>query len=140
MVDFQKAFDNVAWSFIEKSLHKFKFGKDFRWILTFYTNINSCVYVNGQYSQWFGMKKGTRQGDLLSPYLFLICAELLASMIRQNENIYGINILGKEILLSQFADGTTFFLGDTRESLCSCMSVLQQFSVMSDLNINVDKN
>ena len=98
------------------------------------------MHVNGQYFQWFDMKRGKRQGDPLSPYFFLICAELLASMIRQNENIYGINILGKEILLSQFADGTTFFLGDTRESLCSCMSVLQQFSVMSDLNINVDKN
>ena len=53
MVDFEKAFDSVAWSFIEKSLCKFKCGKDItRWILTFiYTNINSCVHVNGQYSQ-----------------------------------------------------------------------------------------
>ena len=57
------------------------------------------------------MKRGTRQGDPLSPYLFLMCAELLASMIRQNENIHGINILDEEILLSQFADDTTFFPG-----------------------------
>ena len=55
-----------------------------RWILTFYTNINSCVHVNGQYSQWFDLKRGTRQGDALSPYFFLICAELLASLIHQN--------------------------------------------------------
>ena len=139
MVDFEKAFDSVAWSFIEKSLCKFKFGKDItRWILTFYTNINSCVLVNGQYSQWFDVKRGTRQGDPLSSYLFLICAELLASMIRQNENIHGINILDEEIL-SQFADGTTFFLDGTRESFCSCMCILQQFASMSGLNINVDK-
>ena len=139
MVDFEKAFDSVAWSFIEKSLCKFKFGKDItRWILTFYTNINSCVHVNGQYSQWFDVKRGTRQGDPLSPYLFLICAELLASMIRQNENIHGINILDEEIL-SQFADGTTFFLDGTREPFCSCMCVLQQFASVSGLNINVDK-
>ena len=140
MVDFEKAFDSVGWSFIEKSLCKFKFGKDItQWILTFYTNINSCVHVNGQYSQWFDVKRGTRQGDPLSPYLFLICAELLASMIRQNENIHGINILDEEILLSQFADDTTFFLDGTRESFCSCMCVLQQFASMSGLNINVDK-
>ena len=44
VVDFEKPFDSVAWSFIEKSLCKFKFGKDItRWILTFYTNINSCA-------------------------------------------------------------------------------------------------
>ena len=92
------------------------------------------MHVNGQYSQWFDVKRGTRQGDPLSLYLFLICAELLASMIRQNENI-----LDEEILLSQFADDTTFFLNGTRESFCSCMCVLQQFALMSGLNINVDK-
>ena len=64
--------------------------------------------MNGQYSQWFDVKKGTRQGDPLSLYLFLICAERLASMIRQTENIHGINILDEEILLSHFADDTTF--------------------------------
>ena len=80
-------------------------------------------------------------GDPLSPYFFLICAELLALMIRQNKNIHGINILDEEVLLSQFADDTTFFLDGTGESFCSCMCVLQQFasSSMSDLNINVDK-
>ena len=87
----------------------------------------------------FSMKRGTRQGNPLFPYLFLIRAELLASMIRQNENIHGINILDEEILLPQFADDTTFFLDGTRESLCSCMCVLQQFASMSGLNINVDK-
>ena len=84
MVDFKKAFDSVTWSFIEKSLRKFKFEKDItRWILTFYTSINSCVHVNKQYSQWFDVKRGT-----LSPYLFVICAEML--VIRQNENIHSI--------------------------------------------------
>ena len=122
MVDFEKSFDSVALSYTEKSLHNFKFGKDItRWILIFYTNINSCVHVNGQYSQWFDVKRGTRQGDPLSSYLFLICAEVLASMIRQNENIHGINILDKEILLSQFADDRTFLMDGIRESFCSCM-------------------
>ena len=51
MVDFEKA---VAWTFTEKSLCKLKFGKDITgWILTFYANINSCMHVLGQYSQWF---------------------------------------------------------------------------------------
>ena len=52
MVDFGKAFDSIAWSFIEKSLNKLNFGHDIkRWISTFYANINSFMYVNGQYSE-----------------------------------------------------------------------------------------
>ena len=67
----------------KKCLSRFKFGKAIKqWISTFYTNINSCVYMNGQYSEWFDGKRDTRQGNPLSPYLFLICAELLALMIR----------------------------------------------------------
>ena len=56
-------------------------------------------------------------------------------MMRQNENIHGINILDEEILLSQFADDTTFSLDGTRGSFCSCMCVLQQLASMF---INVD--
>ena len=111
MVDFEKAFDSVAWSFIEKSLNKFNFGHNIkRWISIFYANINSCMYVHGQHSEWFDVRRGTRQGDPLSPYLFLICVEILSSMIHQNKNIHVIKILDEEILLSQFADDTTFFL------------------------------
>ena len=102
MVDFEKAFDSVAWSFIEKSLNKFNFGHDIkRWISTFYANINSCMYVHGQHSEWFDVRRGARQGDPLSPYLFLICAEILSSMTHQNKNIHVIKILDEEILLSQ---------------------------------------
>ena len=67
-------------------------------------------YVNGHYSEWFDVRRGTRQGDPLSPYLFLICAAIFSSVIHQNKNIHGIKILDEEILLSQFADDTTFFL------------------------------
>ena len=110
-VDFEKAFDSVAWSFTEQSLTACNFGQDIkRWISTFYVNIKSCVSVNGQYSAWFDVKRGTRQGDPLSPYLFLLCAEILSQMIWQNKNIHGLKILDGELLISQFADDTTFFL------------------------------
>ena len=66
--------------------------------------------MNGQYSAWFDMKRGTRQGDPLSPYLFLLCAEILSQMIWQNKNIQGLKILDEGLFISQFADDTTFFL------------------------------
>ena len=74
MVYFEKAFDSVAWSFIEKSLCKFKFGKDItQWILTFYTNINSCVHVNGQYSQWFDVKRYETGWSAVSLFISYLC-------------------------------------------------------------------
>jgi hypothetical protein len=141
-VDFYKAFDCVSWSFIQKALAKFNFGDDIRrWISTFYSDITSCVRVNGQYSKWFNPKRGTRQGDPLSPYLFLICAEVMAIMIRENTKIKGIKInTDIDILLSQFADDTTLFLDGTRESFEACIKVLKTFSDMSGLTINFKKS
>ena len=141
MVDFEKAFDSVAWSFIEKPLSAFNFGNDIkRWVSTFYANIKSCISVNGNYSEWFDVKRGTRQGDLLSPYLFLICSEILSLMIQQNENIHGIKVLDEEILLTQFEDHTTFFLEGRQESFCACIHTLQLFAQISGLKTNCEKN
>jgi hypothetical protein len=141
-IDFFKAFDCVSWSFIQKALTKFNFGNDIKkWVFTFYSNITSCVHVNGQYSKWFSPERGTRQGDPLSPYLFLICAEIMAIMIRENITIKGIKIDGNsEIKISQFADDTTLFLDGTKESFLECIKALTDFSSMSGLIINYEKS
>ena len=141
MADFQKAFDTIAWPFIEKSLSAFNFGNDIKhWVKCFYTDITSCVYVNGRYSEWFDVQRGTRQGDPLSPYLFLLCAEILSIMIRQNHNIKGIKVGKIFVLLSQFADDTSFFLDGTKRSFCACIRTLTVFSRMSGLCINFEKS
>ena len=141
MTDFEKAFDSVAWSFIEKSLTVFNFGEDSKtWIFTFYANIKSCISVNGQYSGWFDVKRGTRQGDPLSPYLFLICAEIPPILVRLNKSIGGIKILDDEILLSQFADDTFFLLFFLMAKENRFMHVyVQQFALVSGLNMNFEK-
>ena len=93
-LDFEKAFDSVDWRFMFiKVLHAFGFGPDIsQWIFTFYRHIKSSVAVNGQLSEWFSIQCGCRQGDPISPYLFILCVEILATMIRQNKNIKGILI------------------------------------------------
>ena len=71
LVDFEKAFDSVSWSFIKKTLNFFKFGPDMKkWIDKFYKNTKSCVLVTGQVSTWFSIERGCRQGDPLSLYIF----------------------------------------------------------------------
>ena len=52
----------------------------------------------------FSVSSGVRQGDPLSPYLFIICAELRADAINQNGQIKGISVNNIEFLLAQFAD------------------------------------
>ena len=81
-----------------KVLRAFALGPDTcQWICTFYKDIKSSVTVNGQLSQWFAIKRGCRQEDPISPYLFILCVEIIAIMIRQNKHIKGIMKLNKKI-------------------------------------------
>ena len=140
MIDFEKAFDSVSWSFLHKALEFFNFGPDLRkWIKLFYNGINSCVSVNGQYSTWFSIARGVRQGDPSSPYLYLICAEILSLMIRQNENIKGIKINAKDCLLTQFADDTSLCLDGSKKSFEEAIQTLTKFSEFSGLKMNTEK-
>ena len=83
LIDFEKAFDSVAWSFIFKTLKFMNFKSDIiKWIETFTKNIKSSVIVNNTPTPWFCVERGCRQGDPVSPYIFLICGEILAHMIR----------------------------------------------------------
>ena len=93
LIDFEKAFDSVSWSFIEKALVYFNFKKDIiNWIRIFQKNIKSTIIVNGNPTYWFPIERGCRQGDPISPYIFLICSEVLAHMIRQNTYIKGYTL------------------------------------------------
>ena len=68
-VDFEKAFDSVEWSFIEKTLKYCNFGPSLiAWIKLFYTDISSCIQNNGWASEFFTLGRGVRQGCPLSPY------------------------------------------------------------------------
>ena len=89
----------------------------------FFTLIVSHVYANGHLSDWFYLQRGCRQRGPLSPYHFLVCAEILAILVRQQDGIKGITIGNVEFLVSQYADDTSFILDGFQESLENCMEV-----------------
>ena len=139
-IDFEKAFDSVNWNFMFKALKAFGFQHGFcRWIETFYKNSKSCVIVNGQASQWFHINRGCRQGDPLSPYLFILCVEILALMIRENNDVKGIKINNVEHKLSQYADDTEFLLDGNRTSFETAINLLLKFGRVSGLKISIEK-
>ena len=90
-IDFKKAFDSVNRNFMLETLSAFNFGPTFmRWIRTFYQNITGSVMNNGFSTGPFNIRRGVRQGDPLSLYLFIICLETPAITVRGNKNIQGI--------------------------------------------------
>ena len=107
-----------------------------RWIRTFYKHIQSCVINNGLSSDYFYLTRGVRQGDPLSPYLFLLAVETLAIAVRENSK--GITIGGDETKILQYADDTTAVLSDTN-SAHAFFKLLDEFGNLPGLKINSSK-
>ena len=139
-LDFEKAFDSLDWKFMFKVLKAFGFGEDIcRWISTFYYNVKSTVIVNGQTTGWFPVKRGCRQGDPVSPYIFVLCVEILAIMIREDKDIKGIQLKDTEHRITQFADDTQLMNQGDKQSFEKSMGLLEKFSKLSGLFLNQDK-
>lgn len=139
-IDFEKAFDTVSWKFIMEVLDYFNFGNSIkRWMGLFQNGSETCILQNGCMSEFFILGRGCRQGDPISPYIFILCAEILGKMIRKNKDIKGIDINGKEFKLSQYADDTQLLLNGSEKTLQEALKTLKLYYTMSGLKINTDK-
>ena len=138
-IDFEKAFDTIELPFLRKVLKKFNFGENFvQWIEILYNNISSCVMNNGSTSKYFPVNRGVRQGDPLSPYLFLLVIEILAIKIRENTDIVGFKIKGGIFKLSLYADDMTLAVLD-KKSAKRAFALIKKFANYSGLKVNVEK-
>lgn len=118
--DFYKAFDSIHWSFLKLALRKFGFKDYFvDWINTLYSDPTGMIINNGFLSQTFTIGQGVRQGCPLSALLFLLCIEVLACKIRQNELIPGFKIADNEFKISLLAEDAVIFVdaSDSNDSL-----------------------
>ena len=138
-IDFKKAFDTLEWQYLFNCLKAFKFGPNLiAWVKTFYQNIQSCVINNGLASNYFTLERGVRQGDPLSPYLFLLAIETLAISIRENPEIDGIKVGKNEIKLLQYADDTTAVLSNLNSTI-TLFQHLNLFKNVCGLDVNSSK-
>ena len=140
LVDFEKAFDSVEWKFLKKALSSFNFGPSVcKWFELFYSKAKSCVINNGHMSNFFSLERGCRQGDPLSPYLFIIGVELLSLKLKANQDIHGIIINEVESLISLYADDTFLILDGSENSLREALECFESFYKVSGLKMNSSK-
>ena len=92
--------------------------------------MSSCVINNGFATSYFNVDRGVRQGDPLSPLLFILSLEVLACSIRQNDKIQGIKIEDEVVKISLFADDMTCFLRNkfSYENLIVNLDLFSRFS------------
>ena len=125
--------------FILDCLEAINFGPEFiQRIKTFYKNAQSRVINNGTTTDYFFLECGVRQGDPLSPYFFVLAAEALAIVVRQDATIKGISVGGEETKLLQYADDMTAILADV-SSAQALFDLLEIFKKASGLTINFTK-
>ena len=101
--------------FLFTALEKYGFKEDFiKWLQILIQNQESCV-INGETTtNYFKLEIGTRQGDPISAYLFIIVLEIAFLFNMQNENINDLNIFEKTFLCTAYAADTTLFLRDKK--------------------------
>ncbi|XP_071715148.1 uncharacterized protein [Rutidosis leptorrhynchoides] len=113
--DFEKAFDSARWNFLFDIMRKMGFGsKWLKWIESCFKSASISVLVNGSPTKEFRLQRGIRQGDPLSPYLFIIASEglnILAKIAARKKIIRGVEIGRDRINIThlQFANDTIFF-------------------------------
>ncbi|WMV29916.1 hypothetical protein MTR67_023301 [Solanum verrucosum] len=147
-LDIEKAYDHVNWRFLLNTLNQMGFGEKWlKWIDFCIKTVKFTVLVNGEPVGFFGSERGLRQGNPLSPFLFILAMEGFDSMMRialQNRWIKGFEIGNSrgeimEVCHLQYADDTVIFCEPKVEQIGYIRMILTIFEASSSLKVNWGK-
>lgn len=144
-LDISKAYDRVEWSFLEAIMRKL--GFDERWITLMMLCVPTVSYfilINGKPIGFIKPTRGIRQGDPLSPFLFLLCTEGLHGLLIQsamNGDIHGFSLSKRSPSLTHllFTDDSLLFCRSNSEECQKVLDVIQVYELGSSQQINKGK-
>ncbi|KAJ9547421.1 hypothetical protein OSB04_019964 [Centaurea solstitialis] len=141
--DFAKAFDSLNWNFLDNVFMQMGFGHKWRaWVNGFISMVNVSILINGSPTKEFTFEKGVRQGDPLTPFLFLVAAEGLSIVLREAQQanlLKGVRLecSNAEVSILQFADDTIFLGEWTRDNAKNLIRILKCFRGNNTLRVSV---
>ena len=141
-LDMSKAYDRVEWVCLEKIMEKLGFVDKWRClVMKCVTSVNYAIKVNGRPLGCITPTRGIRQRDPLSPYLFLLCAKGLSSLIKTfmaNGDLKGISVCRGGPFLSHlfFADDSLIFCRASLEDCDELQRVLEVYERASGQQLN----
>ncbi|XP_057443227.1 uncharacterized protein LOC130735144 [Lotus japonicus] len=145
-LDMAKAYDRIEWGFLRTVLSSMGFPQRMTdLIMNCVCTASFSVLLNGRPGVSFTSSRGLRQGDPLSPYLFILCAEVLSGLLLQaqeNQAIHGIRIAPQAPEVSHlfFADDSILFFRATEEEVEVVNQVLTVYQQISGQLLNLDKS
>ena len=127
-IDAEKAFDKTQYTFMIKTLQKMGIeGIYLNIVKAIYDKPTANITLNGEKLKAFPLRSGTRQGFPLSPLLFNIVLEVLATAIREEKEIKGIQIR-KEVKLSLFADDMILYIENPKDSIRKLLQLIRNLA------------
>ena len=149
-IEGEKPYDdlNRCWETFDKTQHPFTIktlqevgieGTYLNIIKAIYDKPTAKIILNGEKLKPFSLRSGKKQGCPLSPLLFNIVLEVLATAIREEKEIKGIQI-GKEIKLSLFADDMILYRENPKDAPRKLLELINEFSKVAVYKINAQKS
>ncbi|GJT62657.1 RNA-directed DNA polymerase, eukaryota, reverse transcriptase zinc-binding domain protein [Tanacetum coccineum] len=144
-VDFEKAYDSVCWDYLQDVMFKTGFGRKWcAWIRGCLESSVTSILVNGSPTDEFKIRRGLRQGDPLSLFLFILAMEglhMLISRAIHSSQLHGLQIGNGDVTVSHlfYADDVIFLEEWNVRNVSNIVLLLQCFFLVSGLKINLAK-